>query len=298
MRILTLFIRHGSAKYPESEQKIEDFYKTLPGIEREFVILDNALPPSEPTETRDGVTILAGDNAAWEFSAWDRGVSWIGKAIWSYDLVHLVTSSFDTLYTDYIRRVSIPMLAWAAQHAVCLGHIDCFNEPVDILSYRSQHWIRSCFLFLPPCELKALGSLVTISSCRPLFSGDPASPFAVDAPLSANYRDYIIGWLTGRNIGQGVTWHSAFEATRENLEYFEAKTRAILNEHLLSIRLRAMGCGAVDITWLDGVLSPMRSVPLNVMWREQLRNRLSDAVECPTTVDLPNPQSQTETAGK
>jgi len=281
MRILTFLVRHGSSKYAHSEETLDAFYRqTLPSINRKMIVLDNALPPWLPVETRGETTILPGDNAAWEFSAWDRGVNWIGKDIWSYDLVHLVTSAFDTLYTDYIRCISAPMLTWAAQHAVCLGHIDCYNDPVEILSYRSQHWIRSGFLFLPPAELKAIGSLVSVGGSRPWFSGDPTAPFATDAPLSANYRDYITGWLTGRNIGQGVTWHSAFELTRENLAHFEAKTRAILNEHLLSIRLRAMGCAAIDVTWLAGCLAKTSSIPLDVAWYEQLQSRPTDAVEC------------------
>jgi hypothetical protein len=162
-----------------------------------------------------------------------------------------------------------------------LGQIDCFNEPVEILSFRSQYWMRSCFLFLRPCELRALGSLVTVNRSSGFFSGDPAAPFAKSARLSSNYRENITGWLTGRDIGQGVTWHSAFEMNQERLGYFEEKTMTILNEHLLSIRLRALGCSAIDVTWLSGVFSEHGEGSSHLVLRGQLSNCPVAAVVTP-----------------
>jgi hypothetical protein len=52
----------------------------------------------------------------------------------------------------------------------------------------------------------------------------------------------------------------------------------ILNEHLLSIRLRALGCSPIDVTWLSGAFSERGEAPSHVVWREQLRNRPVDAL--------------------
>jgi hypothetical protein len=246
-----------------------------------LLTLDNALPLSTDPDVSAVNGVVAGDNRAWEFSAWDKGVQRVGAEIWSFDLVHLVTSAFNTLYTAYIPRVTTDMLKWVAEHPVFLGHIDCFNEPVQLLSYYSQHWTRSCFIFLRPAELKALGSLVTVGRGSGFFSGDPLAPFSAMAPLSANYQRNIISWLTGADIGQGVCWHSAFELGPDRLRYFEDKTLAILNEHLLSIRLRAMGCAGIDVTWLHGRMGEMQEPSWNVGWLEQLRDRPVDAVICP-----------------
>ena len=279
MKILTIFVRYGTVAYPQAERELDEFYRALPGVERRTVVLDNAMASTPTPEWRNGTAILAGDNAAWEFSAWDKGIQWIGKEIWSYDLVHLVTSAFGALYTAYIPRFTTAILTWASSRPVFLGHIDCFNDPVEILSFRSQYWMRSCFLFLRPSDLRALGSLVTVNRSSGFFSGDPAAPFAKSARLSRNYRENITGWLTGRDIGQGVTWHSAFEMNQERLGYFEEKTMTILNEHLLSIRLRALGCFPIDVTWLSGVFAERREAPSShVGWREQLRKRPVDAL--------------------
>ena len=74
--------------------------------------------------------------------------------------------------------------------------------------------------------------------------------FRPSAPLSANYQKYILDWLTGNGTGQGVEWHSRFGLTPESLPFFEAKASAILNEQMLSVRLRAQGCALLDATWL------------------------------------------------
>jgi hypothetical protein len=149
---------------------------------------------------------------------------------------------------------------------------------IDDLSLRS--WLRSSFVFLPPAELQLLGSLVSIDAPRAFFSGDPCAPFRSDAPLSTRYRDYIRDWLTGPGTGQGVEWHSRFELTQATLRLFEAKAMAIINEQVLSARLRAQGCALIDATWLatrrarlptDDVLDVIPS------WRRQITARDVDA---------------------
>ena len=69
------------------------------------------------------------------------------------------------------------------------------------------------------------------------FSGDPSQPFRSDAPLSPTYQRLIIDWLIGKDIGQGVTWHSRVRLDDRNLPEFEQKALSILNEHLFSLRL-------------------------------------------------------------
>jgi hypothetical protein len=132
---------------------------------------------------------------------------------------------------------------------------------------------------LPPAEVKALGSFVSVADGTPFFSGNPDAPFRADAPISSRYREYITQWLTGEGVGQGVSWHSKFALTRETLPTFEQKARAIVNEQLLSIRLQALGCHLIDVTWLSKMLRRYNAseVPLSTPWREQLANRDRDA---------------------
>jgi hypothetical protein len=281
MNIASIFLRHGTKKYPDSEELMLDlFRRRMPGVEQDIAIVDTALPEGYRERTAANTTTLGCNGEFSEFSAADVALQWFGPRLWSYDLVHIATAAFHTLYTSYLERFDTLMLESILGRPVCVGHIDCYNEPVSLFSYRSQHWLRTSFLFLPPGELLSLGSLASFRDKDRVFSGDPQKPFRADAPLSENYRDYIVDWLVGRDIGQGVTWHSGFQLSLETLGEFERKTTAILNEHLFAIRLRALGCKIVDTTWLATEIAAAgpRKIRWSLGWREQLATRGADAL--------------------
>ncbi len=250
-RIATLLARHGEEKYRDALPDIQAlFAQQMPEVAHEVVVIDNALDRGHAERLAPNVTLIGGDNAAWEFSAWDRGVVCLGPHLDEYDFIHLATSAFRRLYTRYLDRFDADMLGLVAGRAAAIGHIDHFNDPVAFAGRSLQSWLRSSFVLLPPAELRLLGSLVSVTDRDRLFSGDPAAPFRIDAPLSASYRQNILGWLTGEGTGQGTEWHSRFELSRRTLPFFEDKAVAILNEQMLTSRLRAQGCGIVDATWL------------------------------------------------
>jgi len=105
------------------------------------------------------------------------------------------------------------------------------------------------------------------------FSGSPDEPFRVDAPMSMSYREYITEWLTGGDIGK----------VEYTLPTFEHKALSLLNEQLLGIRLRALGCHLIDVTWLSTMLRHKSSLEISwtTSWREQLANRDGDALILP-----------------
>jgi hypothetical protein len=281
MRIVTLLARHGTATYSDSVEAIDALFKRqMPDVAHDLLVIDNTLPEHHQASLEGGHTLVGAPNTHWEFSAWDRGTAWLDAGLDRYDLVHLATSAFRTLYTRYLDRFDAGMLGLVRGRAAAVGHIDYYNEPVTIGGMSLRSWLRSSFIFLPPAEVRLLGSLVSIADSRSLFSGDPASPFRSDACLSANYRNYIIDWLAGPGTGQGVEWHSRFELNHETLSRFEAKTMAILNEQMLSARLRAQGCALVDATWLATRHARLRTgEPLGAIpaWRWQVTSRNVDA---------------------
>ena len=286
MRILTVLARYGLDQYSQAEEAIQGLFdRHLSGAERDVIIVDNALP-GDVVERKPGRTLLGGNNTVREFTAFDRAIAWAGPSLRSYDLVHFATSAFNTLYTSYLDRFTPAVLSAAIERSACVGHIDCYNQPVRIGSFLSQHWIRTCFFFLRPTEVLTLGSMVSIADGSQFFSGDPSSPFRSAAPLCATYRGYILDWLAGRDIGQGVTWHSSQALTREALASFEQKALCILNEQMLGVRLRALGCPLVDVTWLASQLdrhgssevSRTHALMGSTHWTQQLANRDRDRV--------------------
>lgn len=281
-RVVTLLARHGDERYRDALPDIQTlFAQQMPEFAHEAVVIDNALDPAHAERLAPAITLIGGNNAAWEFSAWDRGVEHLGRRLDGYDFVHLATSAFRRLYTRYLDRFDADMLGLVAGRAVAVGHVDHFNEPVAFAGRSLQSWLRSSFMLLPPAELRLLGSLNSVTDRSGLFTGDPAAPFRADAPLSASYRQNILGWLTGGGTGQGTVWHSRFVLSEQTLGFFEDKAVAILNEQMLTSRLRAQGCGIVDATWLatyaeqayPGV-RPLRAIP---NWRVQVMSRDTDS---------------------
>lgn len=275
-RIVALFVRHGVEKYADSlDALLEQQARSMSGIEREVLVIDNSLPHTHRETLADDVLLIGGSNAHWEFSAWDTGIAFLGERLRRFDMVQLVTSAYRELYNDYIDLCDTALLTAVRRRSVALGHIDRFNDPIELLGRVSQSWLRTSYLFVPPHELMLLGSMVSLRDEDMFFTDDPAAPFRVDAPLSEDYQKFIQGWLTGAGTGQGVTWHSRFDLTEETLPRFRAKAMAILNEHALAIRLRAQGCATVDVTWASRELAAGASLIDRAIphWREQIAYR-------------------------
>jgi len=286
--VLSIFVRHGTDKYPDAEQRLSLLFRNqLPRIRRDIVVVDTALPRGE-FERRPGRVVIGGDNSSWEFSGFQAGLSHVGDELAEYDLVNLATSAFRQLYADYLERFNAEVLDAICGRPVCLGHIDCYNEEIAVLGHPSQHWVRTSCLFLRPTDLQLLGSVVSTGERSQWFSGDPRAPFLPDAPLSMAYRRLITDWLTGRDIGQGVTWHSPMVVSGQALKRFEEKALAIINEHMLTIRLRAAECRTVDVTWLSGLLARRKPVDWDTPWWRQLTDRDRHSV----TVNGPRPSRE------
>ncbi|MBV9358518.1 MAG: hypothetical protein JO023_23655 [Chloroflexi bacterium] len=277
LRVAQLFVRHGATNYSDAVASLDAIFGAqLPGVERQLIVIDNSLAEDYERPLGRGRVLIGGSNAQWEFSAWARGIEYLGRAIEDYDLVLLGTSAFKSSDSDYLALLNEEMLAFMRDRAVAMGRINHYPDPIVVLGGASQGWIRSSFILLAPRELERLGSVISVWDGSRFFSGNAARPFLVDAPLSANYQDYILAWLTGDGLWDGLIWHSRFRLTDETLGLFEAKALAILNEHLLSMRLGAQGCAMVDVSWLalrQSQVAPGEPVGPIPSWRSQIAER-------------------------
>lgn len=253
LRVLSLMVQHGTSAYPDARRDLHDLMtRRLPLAEHRLLLIDNAGPPAWqrllPPARRQ---TIRGSNSAWEFSAWDDGIRHLGDELDGFDAVALVTSAFlqfdaqthlELLSPEHVERVR--------NERVALGHIDHFDEPVWFDGVAMQSWLRSSFVLVAPDELRRLGTLVSVqpATTAALFSDDPRAPFSPHAPLSPAYQGYLRGWLTGDGTGQGVEWHSRFDLDAATLPKFRSKATAILNEQLLTHRLRVQGCAAASLT--------------------------------------------------
>ncbi|RNJ46743.1 hypothetical protein B5V01_35130 [Mesorhizobium erdmanii] len=251
LRVLTLLARHGTEKYPTAWQDLRAmFAHQMPDVAHRMLVIDNSLPVGHGSDLDHGVELIGASNEDWEFSAWDCGINHTGAKLHHYDLIHLATSAFAASGSDYLKLIDAGSLRSLLGLQGALGCIDSHREAVSIFGIRSQAWLRSSFILMNPRQLSSLGSLVSVGRDAPIFSGNPRQPFRDDAPISQAYQQLLLHWLTGDGAGKEAVWHSRFDLTPETLPFFESKTRAILNELMLTNRLLANGCPLVDVTWL------------------------------------------------
>jgi len=251
VKILCLFVRHGSEQYPDALPLLDQWYERhgLLG-ERTLWIIDNARPPGQlPQALGPRILLRSGDNQAWEFSAWSQAIRQAQTEGVRCDLVHFVTSAYNTLYTEYLQHFRPDMLAYVTAHNSCLGHIDSSPQPNRLGPTESQYWTRTCFFFLSWATAQRVNPWAAFGQPELFFAGADSRQFRPDAPLSADYRSHITSWLEGQEMG-GHTWHSPVGDGAHENRRFQLKALAILNEHRLAITLRAAGIRLVDFCWL------------------------------------------------
>jgi hypothetical protein len=276
MRVLVLLVRYGSGKYGDALLDLDRIYQRYaPGVTRMTFVIDNALPGDLTKNLADNIVLMGGDNTQWEFSGWQRAIDAVDDEITGYDVIHFVTSAFRTHYTAYLDRFSERIVEAVAERPIATGHIDYYPYPIRLGTYVSRHWIRSSFWLINTVELLRLRGLITIADDRGLFSTQGDWPFAEGALLSRGYQELIHRWLTSsQGTGQSVEWHSRFDLSDETRTLFQDKSIAIMNEHLLSIRLRAQGTHLLDMTYLAEITEAKEPFPQQFpSWRTQLQLR-------------------------
>lgn len=262
MKILCLFVRYGTAHYPDAIPLLNQWYERH-GLydQRTLWIIDNARGPQQPPEQLGPRTFLhSGDNRAWEFSAWEHALNLVREHSDQFDALHFVTSAFNTLYTEYLQHFETAMLAYVLKRNICLGHIDSYPAPVQLESLSSQSWIRTCFFFLPWRLAISTSPWVAQENRERFFIEADSREFRSNAPLSVDYQKNITSWLEGQDMG-GHTWHSPVKHGLEENTRFQQKTLAILNEHHLAITFRRAGIQLVDFCWLFSERSTLAMRP-------------------------------------
>ncbi|HVU16362.1 MAG TPA: hypothetical protein VHD32_05535 [Candidatus Didemnitutus sp.] len=249
MKILCLFVRFGEDHHAGSLDVLNAWYERHGLREaRTLWIVDNALAPDTPPRAlgpRDW--LRAGDNSAWEFSAWERALREAEGE--PFDLVHFVTSSFNTLYTGYLGHFRPEMLQAVNTRRVCLGHIDGHPSGFELGGRHFDRWLRTCFFFLNRRDALAVRTWVAFGQADLLFASSGTIEFRREAPLSEAYRRHVTAWLRGAEIG-GHRWHSPVAGGTGEVRRFQSKALAITNEHALSLTLRDAGLALADLCWL------------------------------------------------
>lgn len=239
-RLAVIFLQYDSEKYPRAFEQLKMCLKKLIPKQVIVVLVNNRDEGDGSRRLDEKTTYLQGNNADWEFSGWQKGVNYLQENGVEYDVGLLVDDAFEAGGPSYLRNHNLRWLVLKCHVLnVVLGEITTLWDRSIIDGGSARIWIKTGCFFVPRAILSRLGTLVSVDETSlnkylPEKFPGRADPFESDAPINAEYRKHIVTWLTER-------WHSKFALTETSWIFFRAKVKAILNEALLSIRIREMG---------------------------------------------------------
>jgi hypothetical protein len=219
-------------------------------------VVDNR-PGLPPVTTRiPRLLLIAGQNSEREFSGYEDGVRHLRERGKSPDLWVLANDRFAAYGLDYLRLVNRASLDVAASLSCAVGHVDTWPQAVHLLGFDISSWARSNLLVIPERSLRATGSLVSVDArrFRCLLPDTPLSAVEMADPALKLQRSFDVSWskltsecLTGVGTRLRWRWHQAGPLDQSTWPAFRGKVHSIVNEQLLSARLRQNGTPVVPL---------------------------------------------------
>ncbi len=261
LELAVVCVQYDRQKYAGALERLIGFLEGLSGVDYTLVVVDNGNPGNWFHELSRNVVHLGGDNQAWEFSAFDKGLAFLEERQQSCDLFAFATDACSAYGSDYLNLIDIDVLRCGIELEACFGWIDTFAEPLTAVRYYYRDWIRTSLFFVPSGQLPQLTPLATPFDRALLFSESPEIPFLDSAPLSDNLKNRLLAWLTTHRteVVLEEVWHSQFELDASSFGFFQDKVSAILREHLLSARIQYEGIPGFDLRLLRQLVDADRS---------------------------------------
>jgi hypothetical protein len=218
------------------------------GCKSHLLIVRNDLSQSAASAAGTVTTTISGDNAQFEFSAWQAGItSEVARGL-NPDVFLLMTTTF--LNAGYS---SMPVFSLDVIRRLCAGkgmagRVRKLPCHVPWQNTELQSYIQTHLVLLHRDTVSALGSVVSVKSpdvfIHPRFSSHPFTDHNIWAH---GFDDYLFHMLTQRWHGHGMPY------TEANYPFFRRKVLSILNELVLTARVRALNHPILNLTplpWL------------------------------------------------
>jgi hypothetical protein len=239
-RLAVIFLQYDTQKYPGAFEHLKSYLSKFDPKRVFFVLVNNRDEGNGSRNLDDGTVYLQGDNTDWEFSGWQKGVEFMRTTNTEHDVVLFVDDAFEACEPSYLLNHNLHWLVLKCYTIkVVFGAITTLWDKTMLNTRSARIWIKTNCFFMPGSVLGRLGTLVSVDETlldnyvTKQFVADNG-PFKHDAPMNGAYRKHIVIWLTER-------WHSKFALSESTWPFFRAKVKAILNEALLSIRIRELG---------------------------------------------------------
>jgi len=218
-------------------------------------VVDNRPGISSTTVNVAPVSTIVGDNSAREFSGYQAGVRHLRSSGIAPDVWILANDRVDAYGLDAVGLLCDRTLDVAASLPCVLGQVDSWPAPSRLLGVDVTNWARSNLLVVPEHSLRSIGSLMTIDAREfdSLVSDDPpdsrtlANPALALQSLGTAWSALAAEWLTGVGSSLRSHWYGAAPLEPSIWSAYRGKVHSIVNEQLLSARLRASDAPIVSL---------------------------------------------------
>lgn len=245
-KLAVLYVYADSQKYPKAYRYLCRLIRRIRGFEVTIVKVDNLNESKEVTKEGYNVYDIGGDNSYWEFSGWRKGLTFLDETGIEADVVLFVNDSFlnrsKSGYDLNYYKLRINTFSLFGLKDEALGKIDYHDESEIFSGNDVSSWIRSNIFAIPKNVADKLDSTFiddkTIGKIFPdTFYG---SIFKNSELLNSNLKRFIESWIISR-------WAQSQHITPKNWDFIKSKLTAILNERLLTAKLREHNIKIIDI---------------------------------------------------
>ncbi len=246
-KLSVLYVYAERDIYPDSLKNLHRLLAGLEGFQITLVQIDNFAEEKTVIQNKPNVFDIGGDNSNREFSGWQRGLKFLESADIESDILLFVNDSFlnraqKGYGLDYYKsKINTISLSELSENEV-LGKVDIHDQVETFDGYDVSSWIRSNIFVIPKTVIKKLGFTCidkdTIDQILPVnFSG---RIFNSDNHLLNDYfKEWLKYWITSG-------WSRSAPINKSNWQFFRAKLVAILNERILTLKLKRAGIKIVD----------------------------------------------------
>ncbi|MEM7349431.1 MAG: hypothetical protein AAF657_01400, partial [Acidobacteriota bacterium] len=258
--VRVVFVQYDRRKYALALERLVGLLTRLQRFDFEILVVDNAHPGDWQHDVSAKMTQIGGDNSAWEFSAFDRGVAFLADRQPATSLYVFATDAFLAYGAEYLELIDDETLAACVDLQAAVGWVDSFGHRLELLGHSYRDWARTSLLLLPSATVSTFSPLATPFASAAIFGTSCEAPFLPSAPLSQQLRQRLLAWLTRQptEVALEEVWHSQIDLDDTTLPFFTAKASAILREHLLSARLQAAGVPCYDFRLIRRLIDNSR----------------------------------------
>lgn len=233
LKMIVLYVEYDKTKYKDTLSILMNSLDKISCKKQVVVINNNNLQSTNKSD----YDVLSGSNQNWEFSGWQQGYDYV-KSQFDFDVVLFANDSCmnhgkrelisHKLSNDLLLKIYKESRFYGNINLIPDEYGDCFFEEKNV-----KEWIRTDAFIIPKTIMDKIQK-IDYSDTYNIYDIIPNNitreAFINNSYFSAGLTNFLLDWFE-------KLWHSRFDPF-ENIKLFQNKTKAIINEKLLSYYIK------------------------------------------------------------